>query len=168
MTGKSRIVRPVQACRTACRTDTCFTANGVQLFFQYAVGKHALYRVVFYNVVYRVDVIEHRDIRTMPHGICQNRLDVLAVDFDVSIAARDVISIFILQNDQAQFFQMVGYLVETLAHAEQQILPHNAVRVFLCVIYVKFRRFSRNNICVERIDARCQAAAAADVRLFQN
>ncbi len=111
-------------------------------------------------------MVEYLNIFRPIDRLGQERFDVFPVDFDVPLSPEGIGSRLILQNDQAQFFQLTNDTVEPLSHRQYQIVPNNARRVPADVLQIVLRRFSCRDIGVDGVHTCCKAAAAPDVGFF--
>ena len=115
-----------------------------------------------------VHVVQHLNVRSLRDCRSQNRLDVLAVNFDVAVPAGHILAVFVLQDDQAQLFQVRRDFVEFLGDGIEQILADDSVGILLRVFHVIPRRAALGNIGVQGIHASGKAAAPLDIRLFDD
>ena len=115
-----------------------------------------------------VHVVQHLNVRRLRDCRSQNQLDVLAVDFDVAVPAGHILAVLVLQDDQAQLFQVRRDFVELLRNGIEQILADDPVGILLRVFHVIPGCAALGNVGVQRIYARREAAAPLDVRLFDD
>ena len=113
-----------------------------------------------------IHVVQHLNVRRLRDCRSQNRLDVLAVDFDVAVPARHILAVFVLQDDKPEFFQVRRDLVELLGDGIEQILAHDSVGVLLRVFHVIPGRATLGNVGIQRVHASGKTTAPLDVRLF--
>ena len=164
--GKTGIVGPVEAGCAACGTEDGFGPDFIGRARAHIEAQGAGHGIVADDVVGNIQMVDDLDAIELLDGVGQDGLDIFAVDLDVARAAGDVFTLFVLQNDQSQVFQLPGDFVEAFGHGEEQVFPDDAGCVFLGVVDVELRRMALGDIGIQGIDAGCQTAAAADIGLF--
>ena len=168
VSGKAGVVGLVQAGSTAGGNQNCLCLNGIEGFIFNSDAECALNSAVFHGKICDVYPIINRHLRQLFHCLGQNRLDVFAVDLQVSVAACDILAVLILQDNQSQLFQPRSDSVEPLRHGEEQIFPDNAVCVPFGIVHIILGNPSLCNIGVQCIDTGRQTAASLNMRLFAN
>ena len=170
MSGKSRIVRPVDAGRPSCCNQRGFRGEKTDHFLLDTVsegpGNSAAFLIP--EKIYDINIVVHGNIRQLSDRVRQKRLEVLPVNLDVPVAAAHVLTVLILQNHQSELLHLRSHLIEILTHRQQQILPRNAVRILQRVVHIKLWRVAFRNIRVQCVDTRSEASASPDICLLRN
>ena len=78
--------------------------------------------------------------------VYENRLDILAVDFDIPLSSRNIIPV--LQNDETHFFKIGSDSIEAFRDRENEIVANNLRGVPSDVFEIFFNGMSRRNIGV--------------------
>ena len=165
MARRARMVGPVEARRAARRADDGARAHiADRVLAQVDAPGAGDAPVRRFQEIHDIDMLQHADILRAPHGGREQRLDVLAVDLDVAPAARDVVPVRVLQDDEPELLHAARDLVEPLGHREQQVVAHDARCVRRRVVRVVLRRMPGRDIRVECVDAGRETAAALDAR----
>ena len=110
-------------------------------------------------------MINNLHVRQSIDGGSEERFDVLAVDFDIALAARDVIAVGVFFDHEPEFFNRFRDVIQSTRHSREKISPSNSVRVVDGVFDIILRRVPFADVSIERIDARRQTTRASDVRL---
>ena len=98
MPRKSRIIRAVKPGGTARRDNDRARLDGVKSIVLYPETERAVNPVVVNGKIENVHVVQHLNVRRLRDCRSQNRLDVLAVDFDVTVPAGHILAVLVLQR----------------------------------------------------------------------
>ena len=96
MTGKSGVVRLVKSCRTACGNYDSLCFDCVENSAFNAESECTVDFVVLYRVIKNIDTVENRYILCLFNCVRKNRLYVFTVDFKVSVASCNILSVLVL------------------------------------------------------------------------
>ena len=96
MSGKSRIVRPVESCGSSGRTEYFFCPDLIGNGFLHRKTVCTVDRIVCHDIIRDIDTIQNRDIRQCPDRLCEQRFHVLAVDLDIPVTSGNISAILIL------------------------------------------------------------------------
>ncbi len=118
------------------------------------------------DIIEDIDVIEDRHAGQGGNGPRQNGLDVFPVDLDVPVAAGRIVPVFVLQDGEPQALHPRNRAVQPARHGQQQVFADDSPGVGPGVIHIVLRGAPGDDIRIDGIDARRQAAAAPDIGLF--
>ena len=104
-------------------------------------------------------------IISLTDSLSQNRLNVFTVNFNIPPTSCYILSLVILKYHQAQLFQMMSSLIQSLCHSLQEVVTYNALSVSSCIISIILWLVSRSNISIQSIYPCSQTAAALDISL---
>ena len=114
MSRKSRIVRSVKSRRTACSTEHFLCSDLVGRIILYGESKCPEDLIVLHNIVRDVDSVQYLTAVKLLNRLCKQRLHVLAIYLDISVAPCNILSILILEDNQPQLLHLVCYTVQPL------------------------------------------------------
>ena len=121
---------------------------------------------VFCEKVCDIHVIQNVYIFTLIYGICEEWLEVLAIDLNVTVSSCHVIPIFILENHKTKLFHICRYFIKFFCGSQKEVVSDNSCRIFGCVIYIILRLAAFYNIGIDCVDTCCEASASFDVCFF--
>ena len=107
-------------------------------------------------------MLQHAHIRSLPHGLRQQRLYILTIDLQIAPAPRHVLPLLVLLYDEAELLDVAGDVVQAGRQRAQQVLADDAGCVAACILHVILGRMPRRYIGVQRIHTGRQASAALD------
>ena len=166
MSGKSRVVWFVEAGCSSCCDQDCFCMDHIGCFFHDGKTDSSVNVSVFCEKVCDVYVIEDIYIFAFVYGICEEWFEVFAIDLNVTVSSCHVVSVFIFENHETQFFHICRYFIKFFCGCQKEVVSDDSCRIFGCVIYVVLWLAAFNDVGVDRVDTCCEAAASFDVRFF--
>ena len=168
MSGKSRVVWFIKAGSSACCDQDCFCMNHIGCFFHNRKTDCSIDSAIFCKKICDIYVVQNIYIFTFVYSICKEWFEVLAIDLNVTITSRYIISILILENYKTEAFHICCYIVKFFSRCQKEIISDDACRIFCCIIYIILRFTSFDDIGIDRVDTGCQTAASFDICFLSN
>ena len=131
-------------------------------------GAKSIFRNVEYRVIPTQELTLAVDPTSITDGIGKNRLDIFAIDFQISVPSGNIFSVSVFENNQSQLFQLFRYGIQPFRHRQQKIFSDNTVSVLFGIVHIVLRCSSLHNVGIQRIDTARQTTASLDICLFAN
>ena len=163
MSGKSRVVWFINASSATCCDQDCLCMNHIGCFFHNRKTDCAINTSVFCEKVCDIYVVQNVYIFAFVYSICKKWFEVLAIDLNVAVTSRHIVSVFIFENYKAEAFHVCCYIVKFFGCRQKQVISDDACRIFCCVVYIILRFTSFDDIGIDGVNTSCQTAASFDI-----